>query len=183
MASPAASMYLTRPAILHITVRPDGAFVKTIQVSPNADTDHWSRFVVKQTHEKLRPKRSFIRHQSKWEKLDLGTGRLPNPDVPIHGPQSIPHGWEWYEMGFFVHWTPHSTTILCFDLPEHLKVSLQSALTSSTDKPDFSNPYSVFPVLLYELLSLYDSSVWSIRNHICDWEAVSLYMLILMSAV
>src|SRR5207237_7482071 len=87
MVSPAASLYLTRPAILHITVLSDGAFVKTIQVSSNPDTDYWSRFVVKQTHQSLRPKRSFIRHQSNWEKLDLGTGRLPNPDVPIHGPQ------------------------------------------------------------------------------------------------
>lgn len=29
-------------------------------------------------------------------------------------------------------------------------------------------------MLLYELLSLYDVSVWSLRNQICDWEAVFL---------
>ena len=136
----------------------------------NIYVDHWSRFIVKQTRQKLRPKRSFVRHNLALE--DLGPNAL---SMPIHGTRSIQHGWEWYEMGFFVHWTPpHSTKILCFDLPDHLQAILQSALTSNLDKIDFYNPYSVFSMLLYELLSLYDVSVWSLRNHICDWEAVCL---------
>ena len=159
--------------ILHITVGPNNSV--SMKIVQAFSIDHWSRFVVKQTHKKLRPKRSFIRHHATWEKLDRGEGYLPNPNVPIHGPGSIQHGWEWYEMGFFIHWTPpHSTIILCFDLPEHLQTTIRSALASSTYKINFSDPYSVFSVLSYELLSLYDSSVWSIRNHICDWEAVRL---------
>ena len=77
-------------------------------------------------------------------------------------------------MGFFVHWIPpHSTTLLCFDLLEHMKVSFQSALPSSISDPDLTDPYSVFGIVIYELLSLYNDSVWSLRNHICSVEAVS----------
>ncbi|RYP60604.1 hypothetical protein DL770_009958 [Monosporascus sp. CRB-9-2] len=130
-----------------------------------AHYNHWSRFVIKQTHEKLRPKHSFTRHHAT-------SSKLASPNVPIHGPHSIPHGWEWCEMGFFVHWTPPSSTIvLCFDLPQHFQILVKLALTSSADKINFSDPYSIFAVVLHELLSLYDNSVWSIRNHICNWEA------------
>ncbi|KAF2179935.1 purine and uridine phosphorylase [Zopfia rhizophila CBS 207.26] len=129
--------------------------------------NHWSRFIVKQTHKELQPKSSFTRHHSTGE-----IGNLLNPNTPIHGPQSIRHGWEWYEMGFFVHWTPpHSTTLLCFDIPGHMRASLRSALSSSIDNIDLSDPYSVFSIIIYELLSLYNDSVWSLRNHICGVEA------------
>ncbi|RYP21592.1 hypothetical protein DL767_009232 [Monosporascus sp. MG133] len=55
--------------------------------------------------------------------------------------------------------------------PQQFRDSIKSALTSGADKTDFSDAYSVFAVALYELLSLYDNSVWSIRDHICGWEA------------
>ncbi|KAF2181367.1 hypothetical protein K469DRAFT_713803 [Zopfia rhizophila CBS 207.26] len=52
-----------------------------------------------------------------------------------------------------------------------MKVSFQSALPSSIDNPDLTDPYSVFGIVIYELLSLYNDSVWSLRNHICSVEA------------
>ena len=176
MASPAVGLGLIRKVTLHIIVRLDcGINIPCHSNSSDMDIDHWCRFVIKQTFEKLRPKRSFVRYNSAPKNLDLEEGSLLHPQVPIHGPRSIQHGWEWYEMGFFVHWTPpHSTTILCFDLPEPLQASIQSALTSSVDKTEFSDPYSVFSVLLDEILSLYNTSVWSLRNHICAAEAVGL---------
>jgi hypothetical protein len=128
---------------------------------------------VKQTHKGLRPKRSFIRHDATLEQADLEKDKSMKQNIPIHGPQTISYGWEWYEMGFLVHWTPLSTTVLCIDLPQHLQASIQTALMSSIDRTRFSNPYSIFVVLFSEVLSLYDNSVWSIRNHICDWEAVA----------
>jgi hypothetical protein len=36
-----------------------------------------------------------------------------------------------------------------------------------------SCPYAVFPQVLDALLQLYDDSVWAIRNHLSQWEAVS----------
>jgi hypothetical protein len=35
-----------------------------------------------------------------------------------------------------------------------------------------SDPYFIFAVIMKELVVVYDNSVWAIRNHICNWEAV-----------
>lgn len=78
-------------------------------------------------------------------------------------------------MGFFVPWTPSSTVILCFGLPELFQIAVQKAFMLSPGKADFSDPYRMFATIINELLSVYDNSVWSIRNHICNWEAVRSY--------
>lgn len=81
-------------------------------------------------------------------------------------------------MGFFVHWEPpNSTTILCFDVPNNMKESVKSALLSNTDGLDLTDPYAVFGIIIYEVISLYNDSVWSLRNHICIVEAVSPLLL------
>jgi hypothetical protein len=76
-------------------------------------------------------------------------------------------------MGFFACWTQSgSLTLLCFDLP----AKSQSHIQSMSWPQDVlrSCPYAVFPQVLDALLRLYDDSVWAIRNHISQWEAVSL---------
>ncbi|KAF2793701.1 hypothetical protein K505DRAFT_325278 [Melanomma pulvis-pyrius CBS 109.77] len=52
-----------------------------------------------------------------------------------------------------------------------MKASFQSALPSSIANPDLTDPYSVFGIVIHELLSLYNESVWSLRTHICSVEA------------
>ena len=76
-------------------------------------------------------------------------------------------------MGFYVHWTPpHNTTVMCFDLPEKVQASIKLALESSLDSIDYKDPYSLFSIITGQIIALYDTSVWSLRNHICNWEAV-----------
>lgn len=129
---------------------------------------HWSRFTVKQTYDKLMPKRTFTPHISNHK---LGHSNGSN-DIAIHGPQTVQHGWEWYEMGFLTCWKPSgSLTLICFDLPTKSQSKIQSIIDSHI--VDGSNPYSTFLLVSDELLWLYDDSVWSIRNHISQWEAVS----------
>ncbi|SPO02354.1 uncharacterized protein DNG_05027 [Cephalotrichum gorgonifer] len=130
--------------------------------------NHWSRFVIKQTHDRLSPKPDFLRHHS----MPPGTTISA---APVHGKQSAQYGWEWYEMGFFVRWSaaePSRTAVLCCDVPSALQASLRYALRASgAERVRFSDPYSVFGVVVQEVISLYDSSVWAMRNHICGWEA------------
>lgn len=126
----------------------------------------WSRFIVKQTYEKLKPKRTFTPHVSNHHSRPSDW----NADIAIHGPQSVGHGWEWYEMGFFTHWNECGlTTLLCFDLPARLHADIQ--LLFGSQSIDHSCPYAVFSMITDALLRLYDCSVWSIRNHISQWEA------------
>ncbi|KAF2621841.1 hypothetical protein BU25DRAFT_463292 [Macroventuria anomochaeta] len=58
---------------------------------------YWSRFTVKQTYDKLQPKRVFTPQVSNHHS---SPGEW-NTDIAIHGPQNARHGWQWYEMGFF----------------------------------------------------------------------------------
>ncbi|PSN62773.1 purine and uridine phosphorylase, partial [Corynespora cassiicola Philippines] len=126
----------------------------------------WSRFTVKQTYDELKPKRTFTPHVSNHHI----SSRDWNADIAVHGPQSRRYGWEWYEMGFFTCWDrPGLITLLCFDLPAKLQSDLQSLLCSQPI--DRSCPHGVFSLLSGQLLRLYDDSVWSIRNHISQWEA------------
>lgn len=127
--------------------------------------DHWSRFAVKQIYEKLRLKHSFVG-------TFTSPPRLARPLTPVHDSRSVHHGWEWYEMSLYVHWIPSSTTLLCFDLPTPLRSSITAELASGKSAIDFSDPYSLFTVPFRGVLSLYDDSVWAIRDHICSWEVV-----------
>ncbi|KAK0622944.1 hypothetical protein B0T14DRAFT_158155 [Immersiella caudata] len=43
-------------------------------------------------------------------------------------------------MGFFVHWAPASTAILCFDFPPRLKLSIQSTLSATQPKTTTCGP-------------------------------------------
>ncbi|OAQ59915.1 corA-like mg2+ transporter protein domain-containing protein [Pochonia chlamydosporia 170] len=123
----------------------------------------WSRFVVKQILDKLRPKRSFIRRSV--------ASNPPKTNAPIHTSRSITNGWEWYEMDFHVHWTTSSFTVLCFNLPGHLQHAVEETFISNAAGAEFSDPYRIFATIINTLLPVYDNSVWSIRNHICQWEA------------
>jgi hypothetical protein len=75
-------------------------------------------------------------------------------------------------MGFFISWKPlGALTLVCFDLPAQSQSNIQTAMRSRT--VDRTSPHSMFPMIADELLRLYDDSVWSIRNHISQWESVS----------
>ena len=123
---------------------------------------------MKQTYDILKPKRTFTpyvsNHQSGIDGWDA--------EIIVHGPQSTRYGWEWYEMGFIACWNPSGLiTLVCFDVPERTQSNIQSLFGANT--VDTSSPYAAFALISDALLRLYDDSVWSIRNHISQWEAVS----------
>jgi hypothetical protein len=131
----------------------------------------WSRFTVKQTYDELRPKRTFTPHVSNHKTRSDDW----NADIAVHRPQSIRHAWEWYEMGFFSCWNAlRLLTLLCFDMPTSSQSAIQSVFCPQT--VDTTCPYAVFALVSDGLLRLYDNSVGSIRNHISQCEAVSLWL-------
>ncbi|KAL7773123.1 hypothetical protein CFE70_003087 [Pyrenophora teres f. teres 0-1] len=140
-----------------------------VWLNKNQEVDfytYWSRFTVKQTYDKLQPKRTFTPHISNYHSSAYDW----NTQTAIHGPQSGRHGWEWYEMGFFACWSQlGSITLLCFDLPAKTQLEIQSTICPQ----DVSGicPYAMFSLVSDALLRLYDDSVWAVRNHISQWEA------------
>jgi hypothetical protein len=129
---------------------------------------YWSRFIVKQTYDALKPKRMFTPHISNHQSDIDGW----DAEIIVHGPQSMRYGWEWYEMGFVACWNPPGLiTLVCFDMPEKTQSYIQFLFGANA--VDTSSPYAAFALITDALLRLYDDSVWSIRNHISQWEAVS----------
>ncbi|KAF2624913.1 hypothetical protein BU25DRAFT_460743 [Macroventuria anomochaeta] len=109
---------------------------------------YWCRFTVKQTYDKLQPKRMFTLHISDHHS-SLGEW---NADIAIHGLQ-IGAG--------------HA---------DMLRSACEVAIGYPVNvfRPqDVSRscPYAVFPQVLDALLRLYYDSVWAVRNHISQYEA------------
>jgi len=75
-------------------------------------------------------------------------------------------------MGLFIYWNQSgSITLLCFDVPTKVHVEIEAMLGSQT--VDYSCPYATLTIVIDAVTRLYDDSVWSNRNHISQWEAVS----------
>ena len=128
----------------------------------------WSRFTIKQAYDELRPKRTFTPHVSNHR----AKSNEWNAEISVHGQQSMQHGWEWYEMGFFASLNPSGhVTLMCFDVPAKSQSTIYTTLCSQAI--ELSLPYASFTPISDELLRLCDNSMWSIRNHISRWKAVS----------
>ena len=77
----------------------------------------------------------------------------------------------WYEMGFFTHYTVSSkSTLLCFDVPDIFRNRLQESLNGRSET---YSPYDLHSFVINEAVTLYDDSVWTIRDFVRDVENVS----------
>ncbi|KAF1989817.1 hypothetical protein K402DRAFT_326306, partial [Aulographum hederae CBS 113979] len=72
-------------------------------------------------------------------------------------------GYTWHEMTFFTHWTPDRSIIICVDTPSDMQSKLFATL-STNSSIDFSDPFSLYGPLFDEIVKLYDSSIWRIRD-------------------
>ena len=73
----------------------------------------------------------------------------------------------WDKAAFFTTWLPTDHhVILCFDLPCAPQSRLQSALSSNPDTFCLNDPYSLHAIIVEEVLSLFDISVWSLRDSV-----------------
>lgn len=101
--------------------------------------------------------------------------------MPLHGKTTENYGWEWYEMLFVVtRGSDSRLTIACFDVPKDLQLAIHSDLLQlARDKRKLmlQDPHAAMAVILHQIIVAYDRSVWAIRDHICEWEAVG-YTLI-----
>ena len=85
------------------------------------------------------------------------------------------HAYEWYEMGFFTRWTSKGGHVLfCFDIPLILRHRLETLFLSPWTTPKLSDLYSLHVLVIDEIIKLFDTSVWSLRDIVRATEMVKL---------
>ena len=82
------------------------------------------------------------------------------------------HEYEWYEMGFFTTWmSTGSQVVLCFNVPQILHIRLRTIFLSPST-PKLPDIYSLHAVIIDEIITLFDKSVWTLRDIIRKIELV-----------
>ena len=83
------------------------------------------------------------------------------------------HEYEWYGMNFITTWiSPTSRLMVCFDTPQSLFASLAKTVSSSSRTLDTAGIYALHIVMIDEVLKLFDTAVWSLRDTIREAELV-----------
>jgi hypothetical protein len=78
-------------------------------------------------------------------------------------------------MGFFTHSIAgKAKSVICFGVPDLLHDQIRAALTPPAQSPDVHDHFSIHTSLTYEIIKLYDFSVWALRDAIRDIELVDL---------
>ncbi|KAI9739797.1 MAG: hypothetical protein M1834_006518 [Cirrosporium novae-zelandiae] len=73
--------------------------------------------------------------------------------------------YSWDEVGFFTRWTsPNRNVVLCFGIPPGEKKQLQTSLKTNWNEYGCFDPYFLHSIINYEILVLYDRSIWSMRD-------------------
>ncbi|KAF9691615.1 hypothetical protein EKO04_010517 [Ascochyta lentis] len=70
----------------------------------------------------------------------------------------------WHEMTFCSLWTPNRNIVLCIGVPSLFGKLLQNALSRMETALPAAEPYSLHVPLLEAIISMQDTSVWSLRD-------------------
>jgi hypothetical protein len=90
--------------------------------------------------------------------------------------------YDWHKPGFFTSWTPQGkTVILCFNAPTILKEAIIRSAMATDLELEMHMPFKLHNILVEEIVTLFDKSVWAWRDLVRDLEKVSLDSGILYS--
>lgn len=81
----------------------------------------------------------------------------------------------WFEMTFFSSWTPTKCSMLCIGVPPGFVDVLETSISHISTGVIPSDPFSLHIPLIESMISLQNSSVWSIRDIVRSTEKVSLF--------
>ncbi|KAE9370170.1 hypothetical protein N431DRAFT_308690, partial [Stipitochalara longipes BDJ] len=71
----------------------------------------------------------------------------------------------WHKVSFYAQWSsPQNTTVLCFNVQSAMRERFQAHLKDTIDNSNLYDPYSFYVPLMREVLSLFDFSIWSLRD-------------------
>jgi hypothetical protein len=78
----------------------------------------------------------------------------------------------WYEMSFFTYWSPTYCMTLCIGTPDDLELRLAAILSADSESVNVFDPFAMQVLLVDQVITIYDQSVWDIRDVIRKVEKV-----------
>ncbi|ORY18334.1 hypothetical protein BCR34DRAFT_529167 [Clohesyomyces aquaticus] len=79
-------------------------------------------------------------------------------------PEHLGSNYVWHDMTFVSRWNPDRCSVLCIGVPNSFQHLLNSTLLSMWSRIPPSEPYSLHVPLIEAIVSMQDSSVWSVRD-------------------
>ncbi|KAH8711821.1 hypothetical protein GQ44DRAFT_714242 [Phaeosphaeriaceae sp. PMI808] len=74
-------------------------------------------------------------------------------------------GYTWHEMAFFSRWeSNHRQITLCVNTPDNFQDNLEQNVASQHSEFDLSDPFALYLPIVDQIITLYDQSVWCIRD-------------------
>ncbi|KAH0552956.1 hypothetical protein GP486_006846 [Trichoglossum hirsutum] len=81
--------------------------------------------------------------------------------------------YKWHKMDFVTKWSPpNQNVVLCFSTSRDSQDQLRDALSSRLENRNVCDPYMLHTVIVDEVLSIFDRSVWSLRDLVLSVEKV-----------
>src|SRR5439155_16917682 len=82
-------------------------------------------------------------------------------------------GYQWYKFGFFTDWHPSGKVVaLSFGLPDMLKDSITTALTTNGMGISLIDPFALHTTLVEEVVAFFDQALWHCRDLVRNIEKV-----------
>jgi hypothetical protein len=95
----------------------------------------------------------------------------------VKGTNDGPPIYVWYEMTFFTRWEQNHSIFLCIDAPDNTQSMLEIALSRNFSTLNLMDPFSMYIPLIDHIITVYDRSVWGIRDLVRPIEKVYLTSL------
>lgn len=81
-------------------------------------------------------------------------------------------------MTFFGRWEPGHCMVLCVDTPDCFREQMKHTMESERGALDLNDPFALHIPLMDQIITLYNQSVWSIRDLIRRMEKVFLWSVL-----
>jgi len=78
----------------------------------------------------------------------------------------------WITMSFIAWWNTNQSLVFCFGVPPEVQVNIESGIQRDSRQFNSHDPFALLAPVIDEMVSLFDQSVWRIRDQIRAVEVV-----------
>lgn len=118
----------------------------------------------------------LIKLEATWFRFLIKMIQKVDEDPHDQGPEyaTKEKGYRWFETTVFTRWDRSGASqVLCVDAPPDCSAGLLKALKTQTSGLDFRDPFAMHAILIDQIVTYSDISVWRIRDPVRTLEKVS----------